>query len=164
MKQDFLKIREFLDSNKVQYEIIEHEPVYTSEDAARVRNADLKIGAKSMVIRSEGKFYNFVLSAAKKIDWLKVKSILHTKSASLASPEEVLNAINCEIGSVPPFGNLYNIKLYCDPSLLENEEIEFNAGLHTISIRMKSKDWKNLVNPEIIDFTKKIKIISLHHP
>lgn len=154
MKEDFIKIKELLDKNNIKYKLYEHEPVFTSEDAARVRGADLKEGAKSMIIRSDGKFYNFVLSASRKIDWSKVKQILQTKSVSFATPEEVKEAINCEIGSVPPFGIIYGLKQYCDPHLLENEEIEFNAGLHTTSIRMKSKDWFNLLKPEIADFTK----------
>ncbi|MBS3168519.1 hypothetical protein J4216_05305 [Candidatus Woesearchaeota archaeon] len=154
MEQDFVKIKKFLDENKINYEVIDHEPVYTSEDAARIRNADLKQGAKSMIIRSNGNFYNFVLSASKKIDWKKVKEILGNNSASFATPEEVIKNIHCEIGSVPPFGNLYDLKIYCDSSLLENEEIEFNAGLHTRSIRMKAKDWAQCVKPEIVDFSK----------
>ncbi len=154
MKEDFEKIKKVLNDSKVKYEVIEHEPVHTSEDAARVRGVDIKIGAKSMIIRSEGKFYNFVISAAKKIEWNKVKQILNSKSASLAKPEEVLKEVNCEIGSVAPFGNLYGLKIYCDPFLLENEFIEFNAGLHTISIRMKSKDWLKIANPEIVEFSK----------
>ncbi len=154
MKEDFIKIKEFLDKNNIKYKLYEHEPVFTSEDAARVRGADLKQGAKSMIIRSDGKFYDFILSAAKKIDWNKVKKILSTKNVSFATPGEVKENINCEIGSVPPFGSLYNLKTYCDPSLLENEEIEFNVGLHTMSIRMKSKDWSKLVKPEVIDFCK----------
>ncbi len=152
MKEDFEKIKKFLDLHKITYELLEHEPVFTSEDAARVRHADIKIGAKSMIVRSQGQFFNFVLSAAKKINWKRVKEILNTSSASLASPEEVQENIHCEIGSVPPFGNLYGLKVYCEPSLLEHEIIEFNAGLHTASIKMKSKDWVNLVQPEIVDF------------
>lgn len=154
MIEDFKKIKEFLDNNKISYEILEHEPVYTSEDAAKIRKSDINKGAKSMIVRSEGKFYNFVLSGAKKIDWNKIKKILKSKSASLAAPEEVLKVVNCKIGSVAPFGNLYNLKVYCDPFLLENEFIEFNAGLHTKSIKMKSKDWIKIVNPEIVEFTK----------
>ena len=154
MKEDFEKIKNVLNKAKVKYEVIDHEPVYTSEDAARVRGVDIKIGAKSMIIISDGKFYNFVLSAAKKIDWNKVKKILLSNHVGFATPEEVLDNIHCEIGSVPPFGNLYNLKVYCDSYLLENEEIEFNAGLHTRSIRMKAKDWAQVVKPEIVDFSK----------
>ena len=154
MKEDFEKIKNLLDKNKVEYKLFEHEPVRTSEEAAKIRSVDIKSGAKSMIIRSDGKFYNFVLSAAKKINWNKVKTILNSKSASFVSPEEVLENVHCEIGSVPPFGNLYNLKVYCDPSLLENELIDFNAGMHEVSIRMKSKDWIKLANPEIVEFTK----------
>ena len=153
MKQDFEKIKKFLDSNKIKYEVLEHESVFTSEDAARVRNAKLEEGAKSMVVRSSGKFYNFVLSASKKLDWNKIKEILNTKSASLASPEEVLSNIHCEIGSVPPFGNLFNIPLYVDKSILKNEEIAFNAGMLTRSIIMKSEDYINCVKPIVEDFS-----------
>src|SRR3989344_7272275 len=154
MKEDFEKIKNLLDENKVKYEVSEHEPVYTSDDAARVRGVDIRSGAKSMIIRSDGKFYNFVLSAAKKIDWKKVKKILNGESASFASPEEVKKEIHCEVGSVPPFGNLYGLTVYCDRSLLENEYIDFNAGLHTISIRMKAKDWEKIVKPEVVEFGK----------
>ncbi len=154
MENEFKKIKNLLDNNKIIYEIKEHEPVFTSEQAAKVRGIELKSGAKSMIVKSEGKFYNLIISAAKKIDFNKIKKILNKKSVSLATPEEVLKNTGCEIGSVPPFGNLFNLTIYCDPSLLENEYIDFNAGLHNLSIRMKSKDWVVIVNPIIIDFSK----------
>ncbi len=154
MKEDFIKIKEFLDSLNIKYETIEHEPMGKSEEVAKLRNVDIKTGAKSMIVRSSGKFYNLVLSAAKKIDWNKVKAVLNVKSIDLASPEEIMKVINCELGSIPPFGNLYNLKVYCDKSLLENEEINFNAGTLTNSMKMKTKDWLKAVNPEIAEFSK----------
>ncbi len=154
MKEDCEKIQKYLKENKIEFTLFTHPPVFTSEEAAKIRGISLKSGAKSMIVRSNGKFYNFILSAEKKIDWEKVKIILNTKSVSFATPEEVKKVTNCEVGSVPPFGNLYNLKTYCDPSLLENESIDFNAGLHEVSIKMKCKDWVTLVQPEIITFTK----------
>ena len=154
MQEDFIKIKQLLNKYKVEYKVLEHAPVHTSEDAARIRNVDIRSGAKSMIIKSNNTFYDFVLSAAKKLDWNKINLILNSKKVKLASPEEVLKVMNCEIGSVPPFGILHNIKVYCDPSLLENEFIDFNAGLLTTSIRMKSKDWFKIVNPEVVDFSK----------
>ena len=154
MKENYYKIKEFLDKNKAGYTAIEHEPMGKSEEVAKLRNVDIKTGAKSMIVRSEGRFYNFILSAAKKIDWNKVKIILKTKSVDLATPEEIMQVTKCVIGAVPPFGNLYGIKVYCDISLLENEEINFNAGTLTNSIRMKTTEWKKIVNPEICEFGK----------
>jgi len=154
MEEDFIKIKVLLNRNNVKYKIQEHLPVHTSEDAARIRNVDIKSGAKSMIVKADNNFYNFVVSAAKKLDWKKINLLLKTKKSRLASPEEVLKVMNCEIGSVPPFGNIHNLKVYCDPSLLENEFIDFNAGLLTASIRMKSKDWVKIVVPEVVDFGK----------
>ncbi len=73
----FERIKQLLDSHSVQYTFFEHEPVRTSEDAARVRERitsipaaeHLKRGAKAMIIRSEGKYYQFVLSAVRKLDF-----------------------------------------------------------------------------------------------
>jgi len=153
-QKTFEKIKEILDKNKVEYSIIKHKPVRTSEEAAKERGIDMKSGAKSMIIRSEGRFYNFVLSAAKKIEWKTIKEILKSKSAGLATPKEVLENVDCEIGSVPPFCNIYGLKVYCDPSLLENEKIDFNAGLLDVSINMKCEDWIKITKPEVVEFGK----------
>ena len=153
-KQILDKIKKLLDNNQVQYKVMEHAPVRTSEEAARVRGISLKSGAKSMIVRSEGKFYDFILSAEKRLDWNKIKVILNSKSAGLATPEEVLKITDCEIGSVPPFGNVVNLKVYCDPSLLDSKTIDFNAGLLTVSINMELKDWLDVVKPEVVGFSK----------
>ncbi len=107
-----------------------------------------------MIVRAEGKFYQFVIAAHKRISFKKVKQILKTKSVSLATPEEVNQITNCTPGSVPPFGNLFDIIVYVDKSLLLNEEIDFNAGRHEVSITMKREDWQKIVNPIIEDFSE----------
>ncbi|MEM3410200.1 MAG: YbaK/EbsC family protein, partial [Nitrososphaerota archaeon] len=76
------------------------------------------------------------------------------KKLKLATPIEVLEKTGCEIGSVHPFGNLYNLQTYLDRSVLENTWVNFNAGLHTVSIHMKTEDLVRLVKPVIADFSK----------
>ncbi len=149
----FSKIKSFLDSKELKYEIIVHEPVFTSEQAAKVRGTELKSGAKAMVLRSKGKFFMFVLSADMKLGMKKIERILNTDRLSLATPDEVLKITDCKVGSVPPFGNLFGIPLYVDKSLLRNEIINFNAGLHTHSVKMNCRDYTSAVNPIIGDFS-----------
>lgn len=146
-------IKKFLDDGNVHYECFTHEPVYTSEQAARVRNAPLESGAKAMVFRSEGKYLMVVIAGNKKIDFKKVKKIIGCKSLSLASPEEVLKVMGCEVGSVHPFGNLAGIPVYLDKSL-DSPIINFNAGRHDTSISMSLEDYKKLVNPVVVDVAK----------
>lgn len=141
------------------FRVTEHEHVHTSAEAAKVRGYSeeegTRRGAKAMIIRSEGKFYQFVLPGDRKLDFKKVKKVLHTESASLASPDEVEKAIGVKIGAVPPCGSLFGIPTYVDQTLLEIEEIDFNPGSHTHTMTMRTKDWMKLVEPTAEDFVQK---------
>ncbi len=148
-------IRNLLDRNEIPYELSEHEPVYTSEQAAEVRGVELKTGLKALVLKTrEGNFIIGLVKGDEKIDQKKLAKIVKTKRLRLASPREVLMITECEIGSVHPFGNLHGLPTYLDSSVLENNIVNFNAGLHTISIQMKIKDLIKVVNPIIKEFSK----------
>ena len=147
----FEKIKKLLDDNKIRYEILTHEPVYTSEQAAKMRGKGIDVGmrrgAKAMIFKVDDIFIQCIVPAHKIVDQKKIKELLNVKKVKLATPEEVLKVTDCEIGSVPPFGNLFNIPIYCDPEL--SDEIDFNAGLHDTSITMRRSDWEKIVKPVI---------------
>ena len=144
-------IKKLLDENNVQYKCWTHEPVRTSEDAAKIRGTPLESGAKALVLRSEGKFLMVVIAGDKKMDLKKVKEVIKSRRLSLATPEEVLQVTHCEIGSVPPFGNLVSIPVYLDRSLLRSPVINFNAGRHDTSIAMSAEDYQAVVKPVLVD-------------
>ncbi len=81
-----------------------------------------------------------LVAADRRIDLKKLAKIVKTKKLRLASPQEVLKITGCEVGSVHPFGNLHRLPTYLDSSVLENDMVNFNVGLHTVSIHMKAKD------------------------
>ena len=58
----------------------------------------------------------------------------------------------CEVGAMPPFGNLFNLPVYADRSLEKDEEIVFNAGTHTLTAKMTWRDYARLVKPKMEDF------------
>ena len=148
------RIRQLLDSNDKEYKLSEHEPVYTSEQAAKVRGADLKSGVKALVLKThESKFILVLVAADRRIDIKMLAKHINTKSLKLAKPDEVLKKTNCEIGSVHPFGIIHDLPTYMDSSVLENEYVEFNIGVHTKSIRMKSEGLVEIVKPEIGNFS-----------
>jgi Ala-tRNA(Pro) deacylase len=148
-------IKELLDSNGITYEVSEHEPVYTSEQAAKVRGVELKTGVKALVLKTEkGSLVMGLIAADKRIDLKKLAKIARTKKLRLASPQEVLKMTGCEVGSVHPFGNLHRLSTYLDSSILENNMVNFNAGLHTVSIQMKAKDLVKAIRPVIEVFSK----------
>ncbi|MEM1546303.1 MAG: YbaK/EbsC family protein [Candidatus Methanomethylicia archaeon] len=148
-------IKELLDGNKIFYNVSEHEPVYTSEQAARVRGVDLKTGVKALVLRREdGGYVMGLVAGDRKIDLKKLAGVVGTKKLRLASPQEVLEITGCEVGSVHPFGNLHGLPVYLDSSILENDMVNFNAGLHTVSIQMKAKDLIKVIKPVIDSFSR----------
>ena len=153
MASVFDKITSLLDSHEVAYQVMEHEPVYTSEEAASVRGTSLQQGAKAMVMKADRKPILVVLSSNLRVDFRRFKALYKVKDLRLVSPEEVEQITGLKAGSIPPFGNLMGLPTYVDRSLLENERIAFNAGLHTRSIIMPCKDYIELAEPEVGEFS-----------
>ncbi|MBI2654125.1 aspartate--tRNA ligase [Candidatus Woesearchaeota archaeon] len=150
----FGKIRDVLNKEKIEHEVLEHKPVYTSKEAAQVRGTELKQGCKALICKTEEGFIQAVVSGAKELDIGKLQKLTLYKKIELANAKEVRQATGCNIGSVPPFGNLFNLKTYFDKSVVENDIIAFNAGTHTRSIKMKAKDLIKVVNPVVGEFGK----------
>lgn len=145
------EIKKFLDDKNVEYKCWDHPPVRTSEEAAKIRGTPIESGAKALVFRSEGKFFMVVIAGDKKVEFKKIKKVIKSQKCSLATPEEVLKITGCEVGSVPPFGNLFGIPVYLDKSLLRSTTINFNAGKHGTSIAMSVEDYQKVVKPTIVD-------------
>ena len=143
-----------LSKSGVPFEHLVHEPAFTSEQASRVRGVSLNQGVKAMLLESNhNNFYLFCLPADQKIDLAKAAEIVQELRLFLAQPAEVLRLTGCEIGSVSPFsGVLSGIQSFFDRGVLENETVEFNIGLHTDSVRMKSRGLVDLVKPVLHAF------------
>lgn len=156
MQGEFERIKQLLEKNCVEFDLFEHEAVYTSEQAAKVRGVELKTGVKAMIFKAKKKeeFFLTLLPGDKRVDAKKLKEIVGAE-VELAKPIEVLEHCGCEIGSVHPFGNLMRVeRIFADKSVFENEFVEFNVGLHTVSLKMKSGDLLRIVKPEVVDYAK----------
>jgi Ala-tRNA(Pro) deacylase len=152
------KITDLLRENKIWFETFEHEPVKTSEEAAKVRHGySLHQGAKALILRikksaSEKEFIQVVIPGDSKIDSNKLKKYLSIKDLRFATPEEVAEITDgVEVGGVPPFGTLFGLKVYVDKTVLENEKIIFNAGDRCFSVGMRSDNYAQLIQPEIVE-------------
>lgn len=154
MNEIFDRVRELLENNKILYQLKVHPPAYTSEQSALYRNEPLKIGAKAMILKTDTGFIMAVLPADRKIDSAQLKEILNTKNLRFATPEELLEKTGLVPGAIPPFGSLFNLPMLIDKSLLEEEYIAFNAGSLEKSIKMKTKDYVEIVPPRVEELSK----------
>ncbi len=152
-KKEAEKIKGILTDSGIDFEHFIHKAVFTSQEAADERGLELKQGVKALVFKN-GKFILALVPGDRKVDAKKLAKILGLKELKLAKPEEVLDITHCEIGSVHPFGFIHNLETYMDEKVLENEIVDFNIGLHTESIAMKSKDLVKVIKPRILDFSK----------
>jgi Ala-tRNA(Pro) deacylase len=153
------KLKSFLDENKIKYVTIMHSVAYTAQEIAASVHMPGKGLAKTVLIKVNGKLAIAVLPASYKIDFDMLKKNLHTDNVRLANEQEFKDKFpGCEVGAMPPFGNLYGMETYVAASLVEDEEFAFNAGTHTELIRMQYRDFEKLVNPVILRFSSKRKI------
>ena len=148
------RILKLFKDNNVACHLYEHSPVYTSEEAAKVRGVELKTGCKSMVLRkSNSEFVLANLAADRKIDMKKLEGIVGLK-LRFATKEEVLASTNCESGSVPPFGGLFGMQTFLDESVLKNSHVNFNIGLLTASVEISVEDLVRVMDQNVASFSK----------
>ncbi len=144
-------IYRILRKKDIPFKASEHEPVYTSEQAARVRGAALQSGVKAMVLRVDDERYVLALVPGdQRVDLTKIAELESAREVRLAKPEEVLQVTGCVVGAVPPFGHATQLKTYMDRAILQNEWVNFNAGKHTKSVSMKAADLAECVAPIMI--------------
>lgn len=148
-------IRQFLDGLGISYRAVHHEPTFTSEESAKARGEDVRIGGKALLVKTGEVFRLFVLSAALKLDSDAVRARFGVKKSRFARPEELKELTGLVPGSVPPFGPpILPFELFVDESITRNERIAFNAGSLTDSIIMGVPDYMRAAKGEVFRFAK----------
>lgn len=150
------KLREYLDSNHVQYEVVSHRQAFTAQEVAAAEHIPGKELAKVVMLRSEKQFLMVVLPAPYRVDLKRAQAVLGRPEMKLATEEEFVGLFpQCEPGAMPPFGNLYNLPVYVDELLTKDDRIVFNAGSHTHTVRMKYADFARMVQPNVVSLAAK---------
>jgi Ala-tRNA(Pro) deacylase len=145
-------LKRFLDSRGVKYVSIQHSPAYTAPEvaaSARIAGGDF---AKTVIVRIDGQMAMVVVPAHRKIVLSDLRDLLLSDKVELAAEDEFEDRFpDCEVGAMPPFGNLYDLPVYIDTSLTGHPEIAFNAGSHREVIKMAWDDFARLVHPIVMD-------------
>lgn len=145
-------LEDFLKKNGAQYEVNIHSEAYTAQEIAARQHVPGRMLAKVVMLRAGEQFHMLVISANCKVDFLKAKKLFDAPDVRLATEDEFKNLFpGCEVGAMPPFGNIYGLKVYVDSEISKNAEMVFNAGSHIESIKMKYADFERLVKPEKIE-------------
>lgn len=144
------KLREFLDQQKVAYEVKAHAEAFTAQEVAAAQHVPGFELAKVVMLRSGKDFMMTVVAAPYHVDLQKAKRVIGKPDLVLATEQEFKDLFpHCEPGAMPPFGNLFNLPVYVDEALSADEEIVFNAGTHRQTVKMKYADFARLVRPKV---------------
>lgn len=153
----FERLEKHLVEHDVPFDVLRHEPVYTSEEAARVRGTPLASGAKALICRVDDRFVMFVLPADRRLANKAIRNRLGARKLRFASRDEVLELTGLAPGSIPPFGSLLELPTWCDDALEAQKQINFNAGDHMISISMAYSDYVAIERPTIASVSEESK-------
>ena len=148
------KLKDYLDGNEIRYEVGYHPRTYTAQEIAAAQHVPGKEMAKVVMVKADGRMVMLVLPASYRVDMKKLKGVLGCKKVGITKEEEFQELFpDCEIGAMPPFGNLYNLEVWVDQVITENDHIVFQAGSHVETLRIKWGDYARLVNPRVADFS-----------
>ena len=150
------RLAKFLKEKSIPFEIMKHEPVYTSEQAAVVRGVSLSSGAKALICKTNNDYVLFVMPGDRRLATKRVRKELGLKKFRFASEEELFELTGLKPGAIPPFGSFWSIQTICDIALAEEEKINFNAGDHCISFSLSFKDFQGVENPRMAGLTDKV--------
>ena len=144
------KLKELLDREKVKYTVISHSQAFTAQEIAASAHIPGKELAKTVIVKIDGKTAMAVLPASHRIDFALLKEATGASEVKLATEGEFKDMFpGCEVGAMPPFGNLYGLKVYVDELLREDQQIAFNAGSHAELIQMDYAQFERLVQPVV---------------
>ena len=148
------KLKEFLDSHHVKYVSLVHSPAFTAQEVAASAHVSGKQLAKTVIVKVDGKFAMVVLPAHDHVNFAKLKEVIGNNSQiDLAAESEFKDAFpGCEIGAMPPFGNLYGMTVYFASELAKQNTIAFNAGSHSELMQVSYQDYERLVKPKMVAF------------
>jgi Ala-tRNA(Pro) deacylase len=148
------RLEKFFREQGVKYEAQSHPEVYTAQEVAAVEHVPGRFVAKVVMAVVDGKLTELVLPAPYRVDMAKLRAALSAREARLAREEEFAGVFpDCEVGAMPPLGNLYHVPVVVDKTLTQDLRMIFNAGTHRDTMAIALQDFSRLVNPRIVDFS-----------
>jgi len=149
------KLAAYLRANHVPFETQHHRVAYTAQDVAASEHLPGQLMTKVVIAIADGALIMLVLPANHRADLAKVRAALGARELWLAEEQDFARRFaDCEIGAMPPFGNLYDLPVYVDVSLTEDPSIVFQAGTHTETMRIRYADFARLVKPTVLDIAR----------
>ncbi len=146
-------LRAYLNEAHVDYTMQAHRPAFSSSRIAEAAHVPGRELAKVVIVSLDNRLVMAVLPSTQHINLAHMRELTGALNVRLAHEEEfAVRFDQCELGAMPPFGNLYDMEVFVDESLTQDDVISFNACTHTEIMTMAYEDFERLVRPRVLAF------------
>jgi len=149
------RLERLLEENGISYRHHVHTSVYTAREVAALEHLPQHRFAKAVLIKDEDSFVMAVVPGDYAVDLHELRAALGLKHARLATEKELGEQFpDCELGAMPPLGNLYSLPTWMESSIVGEKQIAFNAGTHRDVVYVKLEDFRRLTSPQVFHFCR----------
>lgn len=149
------RLRDFLEAEQATAHFHPHRPAYTAQEVAATEHVPGHAMAKVVMAVADGRMVMLVLPAPLRVDLGRVRDGLGAHDVRLAGESEFAGLFpDCEAGAQPPFGHLYGVDVYMDPSLADSAVVLFEAGTHREMAAMPFDEFQRLEHPHLLPFAE----------
>ncbi len=150
----YTRLIAFLDSHKAPYRLIDHAAEGRTEIVSPMRGNALSQAAKCIVlmVKMGKKITRYILAVIPgdtMVDFQAIKALLGSTYVTFASPDIAERLAGSVAGTILPFSFNEELELVVDPSLLENDEMYFNAARLDRSMVLKTRDYIAVAKPRL---------------
>ena len=150
------RLENYLRENQVPFDELHHPRAVSAQEVAASEHVPGRMLAKTVMVLADGEMVMLALPAPYQVDLEKAAAALGVDEARLAEEEEFEDSFpDCEVGAMPPFGNLYGVPVYVEKTLAEDETIVFRSGTHTETMSVSYSDFERLVEPTVAQFARR---------
>ena len=148
------RVHNFLHQQHVPFEVIGHDRASTAQETAANAHIQYDLLAKTVMVKLDDELVMVVLPATRRVHLGRLRDLTSARRAKLATEAEFRSHFpDCEVGAMPPFGNLYGMDVFVDESLAMEEDMTFNDGTHTHLVRVPFEEFERLVDPIIANLS-----------
>lgn len=141
-------LKTIFDNASIPYQCLVHPPGFTAQSLAHHCEIPADQVAKTVIIMLDGEMAMLVLPASFRIRWDRLSDVLNSDLIELADEEDFTDRFpDCEVGAMPPLGNLFGMAVYCSETLTQQPQITFAAGSYTVAMQIAMEDYLRLVKP-----------------
>lgn len=152
MNDLFTKVENKLNDLDISFQLVEHEPALTTEQADSFIEGIEGVRTKTMFLtnKKKNKFYLIIMDDKKRLDMDKFKEVVEVNRIKMASEETLMEKMKLPAGVVSPFGLLNNsdhdISVFFDKEITNEERMSFHPNTNEKTIFISTSDLYKFIN------------------